>query len=85
MFQPDRPAPTDSVGRLADWCLRQFIKISEALYTPSGNVTFTVLYAEPSKVRAGMVVYADGTTWNPGSGQGLYRRNVANSAWVFLG
>jgi len=28
-------------------------------------------------------VYADGTTWNPGSGAGLYQWR--GSAWAFIG
>lgn len=44
-----------------------------------------VLYAEPEKTFPGQLVYADGTTWNPGSGEGVYRRNAANAAWVHLG
>lgn len=43
------------------------------------------LSAEPTQTRPCMVVYANGTDWNPGSGQGIYRRNIANSAWVFVG
>lgn len=43
------------------------------------------LHTAPAKVRAGMLVMADGADWNPGSGEGLYRRNKANSAWVFIG
>jgi hypothetical protein len=41
--------------------------------------TFTV----PSKPRDGDIRYADGTQWNPGSGQGIYYYN--GSAWSFLG
>ena len=52
---------------------------------PEPFVRLQILRAEPVRYWAGMVVYADGTDWNPGSGQGLYRRNVANSAWVFVG
>ena len=44
-----------------------------------------VLYAEPSKTFPGMVVYCDGVTWNPGSGEGIYRRNKGNTAWNFVG
>lgn len=43
--------------------------------------------AAPEKVFAGMVVLADGVEWQPDSvnGEGLYRRNKTNTAWVFLG
>lgn len=46
---------------------------------------FAQTTSEPARMRARMVVYADGTSWDPGSGEGLYRRNNANSAWVFIG
>jgi hypothetical protein len=41
--------------------------------------------AEPRRMLAYMMVMADGTNWDPGSGRGLYRRNKANTAWVYLG
>jgi hypothetical protein len=37
----------------------------------------------PSKPRDGMLRRADGTGWNPGSGQGVYC--FYNAAWRFLG
>jgi hypothetical protein len=40
-------------------------------------------YAAPAKPREGDIRYADGTTWNPGSGQGIYA--YYGSAWHFLG
>jgi hypothetical protein len=43
------------------------------------------LTAEPASPAAGMVVLADGVSWDPGSGEGMYRRNAANTAWVFIG
>jgi hypothetical protein len=37
----------------------------------------------PAKPRDGMLRRADGTSWNPGSGQGVYC--YYNAAWRFLG
>ena len=37
----------------------------------------------PSKPRAGDVRYADGTNWNPGSGEGLYLY-LSTGAWSKL-
>lgn len=45
---------------------------------------YAIRYVTPEKPRAGQVEYADGTQWNPGSGEGLYRFNLAG-AWVFVG
>lgn len=39
-----------------------------------------VNYVAPSRLRAGMLVYADGVSWNPGAGEGLYVRTIAG-AW----
>ena len=40
------------------------------------------LYAAPSRIIEGMLVRADGSTWNPGSGAGIYAR--ISGAWVKL-
>ena len=50
-----------------------------------GHVYLEVKTAEPQAelLKQGMIVYADGTSWNPGSGEGVYRYN--GTAWVFLG
>ena len=43
-----------------------------------------VLHAAPAKPQPGMIVYADGTDWNPGSGEGTYQYSIAGS-WVLVG
>jgi len=45
---------------------------------------FEILYNPPRRLFPGLVVYADGTSWDPGSGEGLYRRSLANT-WVYIG
>jgi hypothetical protein len=39
-------------------------------------------YAAPVKPREAMLVFADGTSWNPGSGRGVYV--YSSGAWVKL-
>lgn len=48
------------------------------------RLRMTQLEQEPSasSIFDGMVVYADGTVWNPGSGEGLYERRAG--AWQKL-
>lgn len=41
------------------------------------------LNSEPEKPRAGQIVLADGTQWDPGSGAGFY--GYYGGAWVKLG
>lgn len=56
---------------------------SESLtYAALNQQLTTVLYAAPAKPREGMFAFADGTTWNPGAGRGLY--NYVSGAWVKL-
>lgn len=40
------------------------------------------VHVEPLKPREGMIVYADGTDWNPGAGKGSYEYRGA--AWFKL-
>ena len=53
--------------------------------TITQGTVLTLRNVAPTKTKPLMLVYADGTNWNPGSGEGVYIRNVANSAWKFLG
>ena len=39
-------------------------------------------HVEPDKPRLGLLVFADGTDWNPGSGAGLYVYKAAG--WTFI-
>ncbi len=43
------------------------------------------LFVEPKVKRNNMVVLADGTSWNPGSGAGMYRYIAATNTWIFIG
>jgi hypothetical protein len=66
--------------------LRDSLKaVEEAANRADPFLELQILHAAPVRIRAGMLVIADGTDWNPGSGAGLYRRNAANAAWVFIG
>jgi len=51
---------------------RTFAEVTELELRP--------IFAPPQKPRDGMIVYADGTTWNPGAGEGPY--SYVNGAWV---
>lgn len=39
-------------------------------------------YSEPEKPRNGDFAYADGTSWDPGSGKGFYINN--GTSWVLI-
>lgn len=75
------PIPSD-VESLNRYLLDELIKIQAAISgLASGHLDKS--YAAPTKPRAGDIRYADGTTWNPGSGEGVYYYN--GTIWKLLG
>jgi len=56
--------------------LSRVVAVLAAGYLPPTHVA-------PSNPRAGDIRYADGSDWNPGSGEGIYFFNIS-SAWVKL-
>ena len=75
----------DDPKALVGFMRAELAKLEQALNAAQGSLELVVLHSEPGRMRAGMVVAADGTDWNPGSGAGVYRRSEANDAWVHLG
>lgn len=65
------------------WMVQEFRRIEESQRSAVDFLQLRVLSKVPSKPREGMVVRADGTTWNPGSGAGFY--GYKSGAWAFLG
>lgn len=83
-YSISRSVPTDSLRTLATWLLAELTAIAAAVNEPAPRwVTYDELHAEPSKLRTGMTVLADGTDWNPGSGAGVY--TYYGAAWHKLG
>lgn len=52
----------NQLRQVSDWALQPVVS----------ELGFDELHEEPPKPFVGLVVYADGTDWNPGSGEGLY-------------
>jgi len=67
--------------------LRRFLREEFSLISIAiGNLAdghYDVLHVAPSKPRTGDVRYADGSDWNPGSGEGLYTY-LSSGAWSKL-
>jgi hypothetical protein len=57
-------------------------KLERALEQTEGT-QFVVLHRPPIRPRDGLTVFADGSDWDPGSGQGVY--TFYNNAWNKLG
>lgn len=65
------------------WVEAEFRKLAEILNRGSDRLSIAPRNVAPSKPRTGDVVYADGTNWNPGKGEGVYVYN--GSEWVRAG
>ncbi len=79
-FEPEIvPENTDA---LIEFLTRHIANIQLGI-TFLESVALKVLHSEPHGLHTGLVVYADGTDWNPGSGEGLYVR-TSTPAWVKL-
>ena len=75
------PIPTDAAE--FPIYLRDELQRIQAAITALALGHLDIAYGAPTKPRAGDIRYADGTTWNPGSGAGIYR--YTGSAWAFVG
>lgn len=80
MYQATTPPLVPSEQReLLIFVLKELHAISAEM----GGPLLEELSVAPSKVKSGMVVLADGTHWDPGSGAGVYC--YYGSAWHKLG
>ena len=81
VFYAPAPIPTDS-QYLTQYIANELIAIQSAINALAAGHLDKV-YAVPAKLRDGDVRYADGVTWNPGSGAGIYYYN--GTLWKLLG
>ena len=78
--------PTNSqattVPDLRTWISNELIRVSNAFTTSSQTTTLPVLTAAPTKPQIGQIVFADGTSWNPNNGRGLYYYDTGGSVKI---
>lgn len=80
-YVPGRvPARTEELARFLQ---SEIERLNDALESPFTHQLLEKLHVEPTRLRDGFVAYADGTDWNPGSGEGVYVYYA--SAWHKLG
>lgn len=75
--------PPQTLDDLIVFVHDELLRIAQS-YNNMVDGLYEIMYKPPVRVKPGMVVYADGTSWNPGAGEGLYRRSLSNT-WVFIG
>ena len=71
--------PPQDPAMLPGFLLSELRKLQEAMSTEVNMLLLETLYVAPTKPREGMLVKADGTSWNPGSGAGFY--GYRGGAW----
>ena len=81
MYQPQLLTAGD-LETLKMQLRQEFATIAREQAQPSDYMALNTLYAAPKRIFDGMVILADGTSFDPGSGAGVYAR-VAG-AWVKL-
>lgn len=81
MYTPSQ-VPT-TADALPEFLRTELLNLAQSLVSQVEFLQLQTLYAAPDKPRDGMVVKADGATWNPGSGSGFY--GYRNAAWHLLG
>lgn len=80
-YTPSNVPPT--YEQLVAFLRLELAKIAQAMETQDASLSLDTLYAAPKKYRDGTIVKADGVTWNPGSGAGVYC--YYGASWHFLG
>ena len=79
-YEPESASQLNSIPELLEYLQRELRRISVIL---AAQHDLEELHVAPAKPRLGMIRLADGTDWDPGSGQGVYA--YYNSTWNFLG
>ena len=82
-YEPD--IVPEKVEDLVEFLVRELRNIANLQLgiTYVESLKLAVLVSEPHEVYTGLMVYADGTLWDPGSGEGVYVRD-SSPAWIKL-
>jgi hypothetical protein len=81
-YQPAPVPAFTSFNEVTRFLEEEFRAVSRELLDTQA-LELRARYAEPTKRLPGLIVYADGTEWNPGSGEGVYVWTIAG-AWAKL-
>lgn len=82
MFTANTP-PQGDLENLRSFVAQEFQRLALSLEANQVEaVQLAVRFVAPKRPRDGLVVFADGTSWNPGAGRGVYV--YSSAAWVKL-
>lgn len=77
-----RNVPPDA-PQLPQFLDQELSNIEKAQQGPFPFLSLSMAFKEPARLSDGLIVLADGTSWDPGSGAGYY--GFRAGAWRFLG
>lgn len=80
-YAPGDASQIATIPDLVRFLTDEHLRIAAAI-SLAGAGHLDILYAPPKKPRNGDSAYADGTSWNPGSGKGVYFYNGA--VWTLI-
>jgi len=71
VYKARQPLGTDVLKDVSDWAYDEFKNVEQG-FMDLDRVRMATAFVEPTKKRDGDIVFADGTEWDPGDGQGAY-------------
>ncbi len=78
------PINVHNLEGILAWIYQELSEIEVTLDNlESSRINLVVQHSEPERPREGDIVRADGTDWNPGSGEGVYEY-TSGGAWSKL-
>lgn len=81
VYIPKEPANVEDMEGLINWLVQELRSISSE-FSETTALDLRLVGREPLRPREGMIVAANGTTWDPGGGKGIYA--FLGTAWVKL-
>jgi hypothetical protein len=80
-YSPQPPTGLQNLEELRQWLQDELRNIALAI-NETQVVDLRPSFRPPDRIRDGMIIFADGTSFNPGAGRGAYERRSGN--WVKL-
>lgn len=80
-YVPKTPPEFDTLTQFKAWVEEELRSLAIEL-NRTRILELEQSYREPAKLRDGMIIFADGTSFDPGAGAGTYERR--GGAWVKL-